>query len=164
MADTKMLAACHFNSENTVFSCWQNNIIQVLQCQGIWITWHCWKPITFNSASLYNFRVYKLSNVEPTEIQNLYFASIAIIFDSITIACVKICEPGCPMSTLLYSLGSDKWPYLYGVVLMNTYSKQKQQIYYFSERSNQLCSPPSLPFNWYLVFFPRLQIGCQPGV
>ena len=156
MADTKLLAACHINSENTVFSCWQNNkTSQVLQCQGIWITWHCWKPNTFNSASLHNFRVYKLSNAEPTVIQNLYFASTVIIFDSITTACVKICEPVCPMSTLLYSLGIDKWPYFYGVVLMNTYSTQKQQIY-LSEHSDWLCSPPSLPFNWYRVFFPRL--------
>jgi len=147
---------CDFNSENTVFACWQsNNIIQVLQCQGIWITWCCWKPITFNSASLYNFRVYKLSNAEPTEIQNLHFASTVIIFDRITIACVKIYEPGCPTSTLLQSLGIDKWPYFYGVLLMSTYSTQ-QQIYYLSKSSDRLCSPPSLLFNWYRVFFSRL--------
>lgn len=146
---------CDFNSENTVFSCWQNNnIIKVLQCPGIWITWHCWKPITFNSASLHNFRVYKLSNAEPTEIQNLYFASTVIIFDSITIACVKICEPGCPTSTLLHSLGIDKWPYFYGVLLMNTYSTQ-QHSYCLSERSDRLYSPPSLLL---------IDIGCSfPG-
>lgn len=105
---------CDFNSENTVLSCWQNNnIIQLLQCQGIWITWQCWKPITFNSASMHNFRVHKLSIAEPREIQNIYFASTVIIFHSITIACVVTCEPGCRTSTLLYSLGTDKGPYFW---------------------------------------------------